>query len=268
MIHNFFEFKYHKIVKSYIENETDYHFIEQLGVGSYGIAYLIEESKSQKKYVLKRMKLKHRNNKKLRHKFQQEITMLKEMGLPRVPSVISHGELYDTPFYIMDYIDGQTFEQAIFRTGKSFSVEQSLNITKELLEIVVDFHKKGIVHRDLRIPNILLKEDALHIIDFGLAAYIKENVDLEKIDNPKKLENHISDLYFIGHFLLFLLYSNFTPSERKERSWQEELQLPPEVENYIERLLLIRPAFSSAEEALAALSVESAEKGPCQNNIW
>ncbi len=257
MIHYFTENKYHKLVKAYIENETDYRFIEQLGIGSYGIAYLIENSSTGKKFVLKRMKIKHRNNKKLRHKFQQEITMLKEIGLPRIPSVISQGELNGVPFYIMDYIDGQTFEQAIFRTGKTFSVEESLQITKELLEIVITFHKKGIVHRDLRIPNILFKENNLYIIDFGLAAYIKEEeIHFDEIENPKKLENHLSDLYFIGHFLLFLLYSNFTPNERKEKSWQEELQLPLELVDYIERLLLIRLPFTSAEEALVALPIK------------
>ncbi len=69
----------------------------------------------------------------------------------------------------------------------------------------------------------------------------------------KKLEDHRSDLYYIGHFLLYLLYSNYSPTNRKERSWQEELQLPRDVEKYIERLLLIGPAFSSVEEALQSI---------------
>lgn len=257
MLHYFKENKYHKLIKAYIENDTNYHFIEQLGIGAYGVAYLIKDPKSQKKYVIKRMKIKHRNNKKLRQKFQQEITMLKEIGLPSIPSVISQGELYGVPFYIMDYIDGETFEQAIFRTGKQFSVDESLQIIKELLQIVITFHQKGIVHRDLRIPNILIKENDLYIIDFGLAAYINEEVNLDEIDNPKKLENHLSDLYFVGHFLLFLLYSSYTPAERKEKSWQEELQLPSEVVDYIERLLLIQSGFSSTEEAILSLPINT-----------
>lgn len=245
--------KYEKFLRDYIDTETNYRFIEELGVGSYGVAYLIEHSVSGKKYVLKRMKTKHRNNEKLRTKFELEIQLLQKINLPNVPTVISQGVIQHIPFYIMDYIDGKTFEQEIFREGKIFTLFESLQITKNLLESVVTIHQKGIVHRDLRIPNILLKEDDLYIIDFGLAAYINNDVPLETIDNPKRVENHLSDLYFIGHFLLFLLYSNYTPTNKKEMSWQEELLLPTDIVEYIERLLLIRPPFSSAEEALKSI---------------
>lgn len=135
----------------------------------------------------------------------------------------------------------------------TFSLESSLTIVKQLLEIVMTIHSHGIVHRDLRIPNILLHDGQLYIIDFGLACYTKDQDHLDPIRNPKKTESYISDLYCIGHFLLYLLYSNYTPTEKKERCWQEELQLPPNVENYIERLLLIQPAFPSTEAAYEAL---------------
>ncbi|RUL49590.1 MULTISPECIES: serine/threonine-protein kinase [Lysinibacillus] len=252
------ETKYHKHVKAFLENNTDYRYIEELGVGSYGVAYLIEHSGSHKKYVLKRMKAKHRSKEKLRQKFNLEIQLLKEIGLLNTPSVISQGEIENIPFYIMDFIEGQTFEQAIFRDGNTFSLDQSLSITKQLLEYVVILHNKGIVHRDLRIPNILFKDDQLYIIDFGLASYIDKNIQSEVIDNPKRAQNHISDLYFIGHFLLFLLYSTYTPTIKKERSWQQELQLPEPVVHYIERLLLLGEPFSSAEEALSLMPLEYA----------
>jgi serine/threonine protein kinase len=256
MVHFFTEKKYDQLVKNYIKNETSYVFMEEIGVGAYGVAYLLEDSTTQKKLVLKRMKTKHRHKKTIHRKFEQEVNILREIGLPNVPSLISSGTIQDVPFYIMDYVEGQTFEQAIFIDGKVFSLENSLQITKELLEIIIEFHKKGIVHRDLRIPNIILKNNALNIIDFGLAAYMKNDMKLEEVDNPKRVENHISDLYFIGHFLLFLLYSNYTPTKKREHCWQEELQLPTEVVNYIERLLLIGPAFSSAEDALKSIPIK------------
>lgn len=250
IIQYFSERKYDQLVIDYVKNETSYNFIEEIGVGAYGIAYLLEDSASDKKYVLKRLKTKHLHKKKIRQKFDREINILKEIGLQHVPAIISHGKIQEIPFYIMDYIEGKTFEQAIFADGQTFPLEQSLQITKELLSIIKEFHKNGIVHRDLRIPNILLKDNTLYIIDFGLAAFMDKEIIYDEINNPKRAANHISDLYFIGHFLLFLLYSNYTPTIKKEKSWQEELQLPSAVVDYIERLLLIRPAFSSAEEAL------------------
>ncbi|HCG4536295.1 serine/threonine protein kinase [Ureibacillus chungkukjangi] len=253
MLRYFSEKKYNHLVKDYVTAKTIYNFIEEIGVGAYGVAYLLEDMNTHKKYVLKRLKTKHRHKKKIRQKFDQEISILNEIELPNVPKLVSKGEISGIPFYIMDYIEGKTFEQSIFQDGQIFSLKQSMQITKELLQILIEFHKKGIVHRDLRIPNILLKDNTLHIIDFGLAAYMKPELQLDKINNPKRAENHISDLYYIGHFLLFLLYSTYTPTKKKERSWQEELLLPQEVIEYIERLLIIRPAFSSAADALQSL---------------
>lgn len=259
MFNSLKENKYDALVKNYIETKTRYRFIKQLGSGSYGVAYLIEELSSGEKFVLKRMKAKHRKSRKLREKFHLEIQLLQEIGLPNTPSVISQGVIEEVPFYIMDYIGGQTFEQSIFIEGNTFSVEQSLKIASQLLENVILFHQKGIVHRDLRIPNILMKDEQLYIIDFGLAVYMKCDVDFNEIDNPKRAENHISDLYFIGHFLLFLLYSNYSPTQKKERSWQEELQLPPSLIEYIEHLLIIREPFNSAEDALRSLQCQILE---------
>lgn len=205
------------------------------------------------------MKTKHQKNRKLIKKFQQEITILQQLGLPYIPSVLTQGTIQGAPFFIMDYVEGYTFEQAIFKEGKIFSASDSLQITKQLLRLVILIHQKGIVHRDLRIPNILINGETLSIIDFGLATCLNPNVDIRKVDNPKKAENHLSDLYFIGHFLLFLLYSDFTPSAKKERSWQEELQLPLEITEYIERLLLIGTPFVSAEDALQSIPAKFLE---------
>ncbi len=157
------------------------------------------------------------------------------------------------PYFMMDYINGQTFEQLIFQEGVKFTVAQSLEITKQLLEQIILLHNHGIVHRDLRIPNILLVDQQLHIIDFGLATTLQKAVELSSIQNPKRAENHISDLYFVGHFLLFLLYSDFKPRKKKEDTWQQELNLPIEVKDFLERLLWIQDPFSSALEAYRSL---------------
>ena len=251
------ETKFDHKVQHYITKQTDFTFITFLGYGSYGRTYLIEEASSQKQYVLKCLQPKHRRFKKTKQKFIQEIQMLEQLTLPFIPSIKLTGILLDMPFFVMDYLDGQTFEQLIFDDGQKFTITEALSITQQLLTQVISLHNKGIVHRDLRIPNILLVKGNLHIIDFGLATYMKE-VDFATIRNPKRAENHISDLYFVGHFLLFLLYSTYEPTSRKEKSWQEELSLPTEVTSYLEKLLCINEPFRSAAEALQSLPINYA----------
>lgn len=245
MIQHLRETKYDLLFKEHISSLTEYEWLETLGLGSYGVAYLLQHKQSDMKFVLKRLRVKHKNKPSTQSNFQQEISFLKKKMHPNLPVIKEVGFVEGLPYYIMDYIDGHTFEHLIFKMGMIFSVEESLTIVKQLLEIVLTIHNHSIVHRDLRIPNILLRDGELYIIDFGLACYMKDQVHLDSIRNPKKIESYMSDLYCIGHFLLYLLYSNYTPTRKKERCWQEELQLPQNVQNYIERLLLIQPPFPS-----------------------
>lgn len=249
------ENKYDRLFKEHISNHSDYICLKTLGGGAYGIAYLLEHKQDHKKYVLKRLRFQHKNNPKTQNNFQQEISFLKKKMHPNLPTVEEVGFIKGLPYYVMHYIDGHTFEQLIFKMGMTFSVEKSFTIVKQLLEIVLTVHNHGIVHRDLRIPNILLRDEELYIIDFGLACYIQDPIEVDSIRNPKKVESYISDLYCIGHFLLYLIYSTYTPTRKKEQCWQEELQLAPSVQNYIERLLLLQPPFPNTLAAYEALSL-------------
>ena len=130
----------------------------------------------------------------------------------------------------MDYVNGQTFEELIFQNGAKFTIAQSLAITKQLLEQIVQLHNYGIVHRDLRIPNILLVGQQLHIIDFGLATTYQKLIDISTIENPKRAENHISDLYFVGHFYYFTI---LRLQAKQEKAWRQELKLPIEVKIFL-----------------------------------
>lgn len=247
------EKSFDQAVELYIADHPDFSFKKFLGYGSYGRTYLIEDCSSASLFVLKCLRPKHRHHQKTIHKFQQEIHILQQLSLPYVPTIHSAGTISDSPFFIMDYVNGQTFEELIFQNGAKFTIAQSLAITKQLLEQIVQLHNYGIVHRDLRIPNILLVGQQLHIIDFGLATTYQKQIDISTIENPKRAENHISDLYFVGHFLLFLLYSDYKPSKKKEKAWQQELKLPIEVQDFLEHLLWIQEPFASALEALLSM---------------
>lgn len=242
------ERRYEIAFMRYLAESTSYRVIHKLGYGSYGITYLLEYKDCKKKAVLKRMRARGRKNKKIRNHFFFEIATLQHLKDQHIPKVLGGGQIEDIPFYIMEYIDAKTFEQLIFQDRKKFTLDESLEIVAELFKIVFTIHEAGYVHRDLRIPNILIVNGSLRIIDFGLAVPLQSE-DLQHFRNPKKLKTPESDLYAIGHFLLFLLYSNYDITDRKERPWQEELQLPHEIEYLIERLLGIQKVFPNVTEA-------------------
>jgi serine/threonine-protein kinase len=171
-----------------------------------------------------------------------EISLLKSIHHPGLPSFIAEGTAGKIPFYIMEYVEGKTFEQIIFQEGKSYSEIECFSIAAELLEILDYLHQKKIIHRDVRIPNIMMEDKRIKVIDLGLAKRTEqeEKGRKQKSRHPLKQVNVQSDYYGLGHFLLFLLYSSYTPKkDQKERSWEEELVLSDRARIIIRKLLQI-----------------------------
>lgn len=115
---------------------------------------------------------------------------------------------------------GGNFEDHIFLDGQVYDEREVFEILYEVLGIVSYFHSKGIIHRDLRIPNILMKENQISIIDFGLAK-LKGEGDERAItyegEQALMREVHFrSDFYALGHFVLFLLYASYEATEKRK----------------------------------------------------
>ncbi|MFD2613872.1 serine/threonine protein kinase [Paenibacillus gansuensis] len=227
-----------------------------LGIGSYGLTYVGKELATGKEFVLKQAKPS--KGSKARLLLAREADILQMLDLAQIPKLTEVFEWRKKPFLVMDYIRGQTVEDLIFLEGRTFSETDCLKLMLELTRLVEMIHNQGIVHLDLRIPNVLMKEGKLHVIDFGLARKIGEEPEPEPkgLDAAAAAEHRLrrtpqpaSDLYALGHFLLFLLYSAYeTPQEEEEADWQTELQLAPDLKGALRRLLQIDQPYSGATE--------------------
>src|SRR5690606_35722486 len=113
----------------------------------------------------------------------------------RFPAYYEKGEFEQIPFYTMEYISGKTFEQLIFQEGKIYSEVETFTIGLELLTVISVLHEKGIIHRDIRIPNIMMDNGKIKLIDFGLARRMDDNRNkLTTKTVPKKVAP-VSDYY-------------------------------------------------------------------------
>ncbi|MGJ7921682.1 serine/threonine protein kinase [Neobacillus sp. LXY-4] len=242
-----------------------YEIIRHLGSGSYGHSYLVLDSNTQSQVVLKALRWHKRITNSGRIGFQKEINMLKEIHHPSFPAYLESGYVGKIPFFTMEYIDGKTFEQLIFNDDKQFGEREAFTLGYELLEIIDSLQQANIVHRDIRIPNIMWDGKTIKVIDLGLARRVseKESIKYTKISHPRKQIDVKSDFYGLGHFLLFLLYSNFSPSEDgKERSWEEELSISGQGKRVLRKLLQIDPPYEVCDELkLDIQKIISSEEG-------
>lgn len=226
-----------------------YRLLKWLGTGGYGRSFLVEDRENNEKVVLKALRLHKRMSRGGRKGFIEESNMLKSLHHYSFPRVYATGEVKGVPYFTMDFIEGKTFEQLIFDEGKTFNERETFTIGLELIQIIGYLHNKGVVHRDIRIPNVMVQEDhALKLIDFGLAKSVefKGNNPIRSKQNRMKDISFQADFYALGHFLLFLLYSGYQNDEgAKERSWVEELELPMLIRSVLCKLLQLDKPYEN-----------------------
>ena len=111
-------------------------------------------------------------------------------------------------------------------------------MASKLLDLVEVLHNKNIVHRDVRLPNVIIRENKeLALIDFGLARYI---------NNEKYIKQE--DYWYIGDFLIHLYYSSYKPDSKEERPWYEELNLNEEEKVFLKKLMGIDKEYENIEQ--------------------
>ncbi|XP_037315463.1 serine/threonine-protein kinase 33-like [Pungitius pungitius] len=165
---------------THLENDADlrdiYTFGRQLGQGSFGVVYEATHIETQTKWAIKevcRPAAGSRRAKMLSH----EINILKQVYHAHI---IHLQEVYHTAqmtYLVIDLCEGGDLKQLLQRK-KYFTEDETRHIICSLADAVAYLHKRDIVHRDLKLENILVMNDLgeeeerriiIQVADFGLS---------------------------------------------------------------------------------------------------
>ncbi|MGL5316496.1 MAG: serine/threonine protein kinase [Peptostreptococcaceae bacterium] len=225
------------------ENILSYTIVKLIGEGRYGIVYLAQDSNSNK-YIIKQ--LKKDMLKKTRKKLFYEEKLLSKLNSTKFPKFIGTFVDNDVEGYILEYIEGKVFEDLLY-DGYEFTKSEIYAIAEQLLDIIELLHRNNIVHRDIRLPNVILKNNnELVLIDFGLARYI-----------DKKRHTKQIDYWFFSDFLIHLYYTTFNNEspEEEEIPWFEELDLTDVEKHFLMKLMGIDGEYNNLYEIRRDLSI-------------
>jgi serine/threonine protein kinase len=109
-------------------------------------------------------------------RFLREIEFASELDHPQIPKVLDSGLVGELPYYVMTYIEGESLRAKLDRE-KQLPLEEAIRIIKEVIRPTAFAHARGIVHRDIKPPNILLAKDGIYVLDFGVARAIMASAD-------------------------------------------------------------------------------------------
>lgn len=150
-----------------------FEVIRQLGQGGMGKVYLVYHKATARLLALKEMNI---DNPHLGARFTREIKLMQKVRHDNVLRYIDRGQNKKTgkPYMVMEYAAQGSLNDVIAKERVHLSANQAVGHVIEALEGLMHVHAQGIVHRDIKPDNILLKNNSgdrsvSKLADFGLA---------------------------------------------------------------------------------------------------
>ena len=150
----------------------------ELGHGAMGVTYKAFDIDLRCPVTLKVISEKYLGDESARLRFLREARAAASVRHPNVASVFHLGRSAEGYFYAMEFVEGETLQNLIKRSGR-LEVKLALDIATQVAAGLAAVHKKKLVHRDIKPSNIMVsfeEEGAVtaKIIDLGLAKVVDE----------------------------------------------------------------------------------------------
>ena len=245
-----------------IEN---YHMTKVLGKGSYASVKLATHILTKDKYAIKIYTKCSLLNKQKKNTVKNEINILKQLDHVNIMKLY---EVIDTEKYlylVLEYIKGCSLLDLIKKQrDHTLKEKRAINIFHQVVQGIAYCHSKNICHRDIKLENILIKNnDEVKIIDFGFG--IKNDINTynkllcgtpsymsPEIVNKKKYIAQYSEVWTLGVLLFVMLYGRFPFKGKNEKDLfmkikEGDLCLPEDkfisskVKKLLEKILVVDP---------------------------
>ncbi|MFK7818368.1 MAG: protein kinase [Planctomycetaceae bacterium] len=191
-----------------------YRVLRELGRGGMGAVYLAQDEQLRRQVALKVPSIGNSPEPTLLERFYREARAAARLQHPGICPVYDFGEVDGQPFISMAYIEGHSLQDHL-RDEAPVSPVDACRIVRNLADALEDAHAAGVIHRDLKPPNIMIDGRGNPIVmDFGLARHATEETSPltkagtligtptymapEQLDQDSSNTGHLADVYSLG----------------------------------------------------------------------
>jgi serine/threonine protein kinase len=236
-----------------------YRILEPISAGAMGAVYRALDQESGDEVALKQS-----INAQHDARFEAEARLLASLQHPRVVKVIDHFSDESGQYVVMELVRGTELGVLLKQHGApGLPVGQSVEYVLQTCEALQYIHEQQIVHRDIKPANLIVGENGVVLVDFGIARLMDEEEDVGTIGigTPKFMApevfagGHVSprtDVFSVAATLWTLIAGRPPVYAEPTQLSTLNAEVPPELEHTITAGLALMPDHRVASAAAFA----------------
>ncbi|WP_049576616.1 protein kinase domain-containing protein [Streptomyces sp. SBT349] len=151
----------------------------RLGSGGMGVVYLAR-TVAGRRLAVKVIRSEYAEDPGFRTRFRREVAAVRRVSGAFTAPVVDADPDGDPPWLATLYVPGGSLTDRVEREGP-LTVREAARVGAQLAEALQDIHGCGLVHRDLKPGNVLLAEDGVRVIDFGISRALTDSHRLTEV---------------------------------------------------------------------------------------
>src|SRR5438094_2708235 len=172
-----------------------YKILKRIGAGGMGEVYLASDITAGRKAALKLLPTHLTGDAKRLKRFQQEAHAVAALNHPNILTVYEVGADDSVQYIASELIEGETLRQRLGR--ESMQLSEAVEIAIQVAGALAAAHEAGVVHRDVKPENIMLRPDGyVKVLDFGIAKLAEQEVPVTMAEEEAVLlvETHLGSI--------------------------------------------------------------------------
>ena len=194
-----------------------YELEELVGTGGMSSVYRARDRLLERQVAIKVLHEHYSRDEDYVERFRREARAAAKLSHPNIVTVIDRGEADGRQFIVFEYVDGENLKQLVAGQGR-LPVRDALELGIQIGRALAFAHAQGLVHRDVKPQNVLIRAGDAKVTDFGIARSLDVQVGLTQTGTVLGTSEYISpeqatgrqvdartDVYSLGAVLYELL---------------------------------------------------------------